>query len=186
MRRLAAFNQITLDGYFAGPDGDISWGRPQDAEFKAYVAENAKSGGVLVFGRLTYDLMASFWPTPLGTQHDPVVAERMNNLPKIVFSRTLDRCAWNNTTLIKGDLTAEIRKLKHESGPDMTILGSGSIVSQLAEQNLIDEYQFILNPVILGAGRTTFEGIKRKLALGLIRTRTFNNGNVLLCYEATT
>lgn len=184
MRKLAVFNNVTLDGYFAGKHGDISWAKGHtDAEFNAFVADNARSGGVLVLGRITYELMTSYWPTPLAMQHDPVVAERMNNLRKVVFSRTLDKASWNNTKLMKGDLTAEIRKLKSEPGDDMAILGSGTIVSQLAREGLIDEYQFVVNPVVLGEGRTMFDGIKDELSLKLTKTRPFGNGNVFLCYE---
>lgn len=187
MGRLVAFNSVTLDGYFAGKNGDISWAKAhQDPEFNAFVESNAVGGGTLVFGRITYELMASYWPTPMAAKNDPVVAERMNNLPKVVFSRTLARAPWNNTKLVKGDLTAEIRKLKAEPGRDMTILGSGSIVSQLAQEGLIDEFQFVVNPVVLGKGKTMFEGVKSAFALKLTRTRTFNSsGIVLLCYAPT-
>jgi len=185
MRELVAFINVTLDGYFAGPNGDLSWAhtRQRDPEWNAFVAENAKSGGQLLLGRVTYELMASYWPTPQATENDPVVAEGMNSLPKVVFSRTLDKAAWKNTRLVKGDMAAAVRKLKQEPGEGMAILGSGSVVSQLAEAGLIDEYQIVVNPVALGEGRTLFAGIKEKLTLKPTRTRTFGNGNVLLCYE---
>jgi dihydrofolate reductase len=185
MRKLIVFNQVTLDGYFAGVNGDISWAHKdnQDAEWNAFVAENANAGGVLVFGRITYQLMASYWPTPDAFKNAPIVAERMNNLPKVVFSRTLDKASWNNTTLVKGDMAAEIRKMKNDPGENMAILGSGSIVSQTAQAGLIDEYQIVVNPVVLGKGRTMFDGIKEKLTLKRTKTRIFGNGNVLLCYE---
>ena len=187
MRKLVAFNNVTLDGYFAGMNGDISWANKdnKDAEWNAFVADNAKGGGVLLFGRITYELMAGYWPTPSAIKNDPSVAERMNNLPKVVFSRTLDKASWNNTTLMKGDMAAEIRKMKKESGKGMAILGSGSIVLQLAQEGLIDEYQIVVNPVVLGKGRTMFDGIKEKLTLKLTKTRTLGNGNILLCYEPT-
>jgi len=184
MRRLVVFNNVTLDGYFSGMKGDISWAKGnQDAEFKAFAAENAKGGGVLVFGRITYELMMSYWPTPDAIKNDPIVAERMNNLPKVVFSKTLNKASWNNTTLVKGDPAAEIRKMKKEPGEDMAIMGSGSIVSQLTQARLIDEYQIVMNPVVVGKGRTMFEGVEEMLSLKLTNTRTFGNGNVLLCYE---
>ena len=184
MRKLLVFNQLSLDGYFTDRNGDISWahGGSDDPEWNAFVAENAKGGGQLLFGRITYDLMKSYWPTPIALKNDPVVAERMNNLPKVVFSRTLDEASWNNTTLVKGDLPAEIRRMKKEPGQDMVIMGSGSIVSQLAPEGLIDEYQFVIVPVVLGKGRTMFDGIKEKLSLRPTKTRTFGNGNIFLCY----
>jgi dihydrofolate reductase len=184
MRKLTAFNNVTLDGYFTGANGDFSWAHAgnDDAEYNAFVADNAKGGGQLLFGRVTYELMASYWPTPIATRNDPAVAERMNSLPKVVFSRTLDRPSWNNTKLVKGGLAAEVRAMKQEPGKDMAILGSGSIVAQLAQEALIDEFQLIVNPVVLGRGRTMFDGVKEALSLKLTKSRTFGNGKVLLCY----
>src|SRR5450755_3857158 len=182
MRKLIVFNHITLDGYFVGSSGDMSWAYEgnDDPEFAAFVAGNASGDGQLLFGRVTYELMAGYWPTAMADQHDPVVAEKMNSLSKIVFSRTLENATWKNTKLVKGDLVSEIRRMKNESGPDMTILGSGTIIAQLAPENLIDEYQVILDPVALGKGRSMFEGIPKMLKVKLIKTRTFNNGKIFL------
>ena len=185
MRKLKVFNQVSLDGYFSDGHGDMSWAHKQDAEWRAFTEEHARGGGELVFGRVTYELMASFWPTPAALKTAPAVAERMNSLPKVVFSRTLDRASWNNTRLIKGDLAAEVRKLKAEPGPDMVIMGSGSIVSQLIDARLIDEVQIVVNAIVLGSGRTMFEGVKERADLRLKKTRSFSNGNVVLWYEAT-
>jgi dihydrofolate reductase len=183
MPQLVVFNQVTLDGYFSDMNGDMSWAHREDAEWNAFVTDNAKGGGVLVFGRITYELMASFWPTPRAMQSFPIVAERMNSLPKVVFSRTLDQASWNNTRIVKSGMAAAIRRMKKEPGLDMALMGSGSIVSQLAQEGLIDEFQIVVNPIVLGKGRTMFEGITEKLSLRQTRSRTFRNGNVLLCYE---
>jgi dihydrofolate reductase len=183
MPKLVTYNMVSLDGYFTDANGDMSWAHKKDPEWQAFVSENASGGGQLLFGRVTYDLMASFWPTPIAAQSNPIVVERMNSLPKIVFSRTLDQASWNNTTLVKGDLTTEVRKLKREPGPNMTIMGSGSIVAQLADAGLIDEYQIVVSPLVLGSGRTLFEGVKRKLPMKFTKSRAFGNGNVVLCYE---
>jgi dihydrofolate reductase len=181
--RLVAFTNVTLDGYFSGLGGDLGWAKTNsDPEYDAFVADNAKSGGGLLLGRITYDMMASYWPTPQAARNDPAVAESMNRLPKVVFSRTMSRPSWSNTILLKGDLPAEVRKLK-QSGPDRAILGSGSIVAQLTKEGLIDEYQIMVNPVVLGQGKTLFEGIAKPLALTLTKTRSFANGNVFLCYQ---
>jgi dihydrofolate reductase len=176
---------MTLDGYFTDKNDDMSWAHSddKDTEWKAFVESNARGGGVLLFGRITYELMASYWPTPNAIQNYPIVAKQMNDLPKVVFSRTLDKVSWNNTKLVKSDMVAEIRKMKKEPGKDMVIFGSGNIVTQLAQEGLIDEYQIVVNPIVLGKGRTMFDGIKKKLTLKLTKTRTFGNGNVLLCYE---
>jgi dihydrofolate reductase len=183
MPNIIVFNQVTLDGYFTDMSGDMSWAHKQDVEWNSFVADNARGDSTLVFGRITYQMMASFWPTPNAHEMFPVVAERMNSLPKVVFSRTLDKASWNNTKLVKGDLATEVRKMKNEPGPDMVIMGSGTLVAQLAQEDLIDEYEIALNPIALGKGRTMFEGMKKKLNLKLTKTRTFSNGNVFLCYE---
>ena len=104
----------------------------------------------MLFGRVTYEMMKSYWPTPQAQKNAPEVAKQMNSLPKIVFSRTLQKPDWNNTRVIKGDLAAEVRKLKQAPGPDMVLMGSGSIVSQLALAGVIDEYQLVLYPVVIG------------------------------------
>lgn len=185
MRKLSVFNHISLDGYFVDKNGQMSWAKAhQDQEWNSFVAENAKGGGALVFGRVTYQMMAGFWPTPMAKEMMPDVAERMNNGPKIVFSRTLDSATWNNTRLIKGDLVGEVRKLKEESGDDMVIMGSGTIIAQLAPAHLIDSYQFVVNPIVLGGGRTMFQDLPNQLNLTLKESRAFGNGNVVLTYEA--
>ena len=178
------FNNVSLDGYFAGVNGDISWVHKdrRDEEWESFVADNARGGGTLLFGRVTYELMAAYWPTPEAARDFPEVAGQMNGLPKIVFSRTLAHAAWSNATVVKRPLIAEVRELKNAPGAEMVILGSGSIVAQLAPENLIDEYQLVVNPVVLGKGRTMFEGLKTLLRLRLTKTRAFSNGNVLLCY----
>jgi dihydrofolate reductase len=182
MRKLSVFNLVTLDGYFSGEGGDISWHRV-DPEFQEYAEKNATSGNTLLFGRVTYELMASYWPSPDSLKTDPIIAQGMNSSPKIVFSRTLKKADWANTRLVKDDLLGEVRKLKQQFGKDLTILGSGSIVAQLAQARLIDEYQILLNPVVLGKGKTMFEGVEGKPTLKLTSTCSFGNGNVLLCYE---
>ena len=181
MRRLTVFNLMTLDGYIAGQGGDISW-HNVDEEFQELANAASNSGNTLLFGRVTYELMAGFWPTPEAIRTDPIVAAGMNKSEKIVFSRTLQKADWNNTRLVKDDMLVEVRRLKQGAGKDLTVLGSGSIVAQLAEEGLIDEYQVLLNPVAIGQGKTMFEGLKHRLVLKLVRTRTFGNGNVLLTY----
>lgn len=185
MRKLIVFNHVTLDGYFVDANGGMSWAktRKDDAEWNAFVAGNASGEGPLLFGRKTYELMIQYWPTPMAAQHDAAVAERMNALPKVVFSTTMTDVSWSNTKLVKGDLAAEVRKMKEESGDGITILGSGMLVAQLADAGLIDEYHTVVNPIALGAGRTMFEGMKDKLMLKPAKSRTFGNGCVYLVYE---
>lgn len=184
MAKLTVFENVTLDGYFCGPNGDLSWAKQNiDEEWNKFVEENASAGGILLMGKVTYDMMIQYWPTPQAAKNDPVVAEQMNNRRKFVFSRTLDKPTWSNTKIIKGDIAAEVKRLKEESEKDMTILGSGSIVSQLTQAGLIDEYKLSVNPVIIGKGRTVFEGLKDKMNLKLTKSRNFKNGNVVLYYQ---
>ena len=185
MRKLNAFNFVTLNGYFKGPNGDVSWHR-HGTEENEYASEGLKSGGTLLFGRVTYEMMASYWPTPIALNNDPLVAEGMNSADKIVFSRTLKRAEWNNTRVMKDNIVQEIKKMKSDSGgpgKDMTLLGSGTILTQFAEQGLIDEYQIMVDPVVLGDGTPIFKDFKGKLDLKLTGTKTFKSGVVLLSYQ---
>jgi dihydrofolate reductase len=192
MRKLSVFNQVSVDGYFRTLNGDISWAHRADAgsadsaddEFRKFIEGNASAGGVLVFGRKTYEQMASFWPTPMAAQQFPIVAKQMNALPKVVFSTTLDKPEWTNTRLVNSDPVAEITRMKHEPGEPMTIMGSGTIVSQLTQAGLIDEYEILVIPVVLGEGKTMFDGVRKTLNLKLTSTRTFRNGKAFLVYQS--
>lgn len=185
MGKLRAFDFVSLDGYLNGPNGDISWTR-HDAEEAEFSGQNAESGSTLLFGRKTFELMAGYWPTPMARQNNPATADGMNKADKIVFSRTLKTAEWSNTRLVKDNIAEEVRKLKQMPGKEMTLLGSGSILTQLTEQGLIDEYQIMLNPVAIGSGTPIFQGIRRKLDLKLIATRTFKSGVLLLTYQPVT
>ncbi|HEY8143299.1 MAG TPA: dihydrofolate reductase family protein [Kofleriaceae bacterium] len=122
-RKLMVFDQVTLDGYFTGEGGDLSWAHAsQDAQWKEFSAQNARGEAVFLMGRVTYEMMSSYWPTPEAAKQMPVVAEAMNRNQKIVFSRTLDKPSWNNTRVVKQDLAAEVRRLKDESGPPLLIM----------------------------------------------------------------
>ncbi len=182
MRRLLEFNMVSLDGYFEGPNHDISWHNVDD-EFNEYAVSMLDSVGLLLFGRVTYELMAGYWPSAEGLRDDPVVAGRMNNLPKVVFSRTLEKAGWNNTELVKDDIGGFIKQMKQQPGKDMVILGSGSIVSECTRNGLIDEHRIMVNPVILGEGTPLFKGLNMRLGLKLLKTMTLKSGNVLFSYE---
>jgi dihydrofolate reductase len=183
MRKLMVFNMMSLDGFIADSQGDMSWARKHDQEWNAFSSQNASGEAVLVFGRVTYDMMASYWPTPAAAEASPETAKRMNELQKIVFSRRTDRACWQNSTLLKGDLADEVRRLKAQSGADLVILGSASLVRQLAAERLIDGYQIAVNPVVLGGGKSMFANLQHKMDLRLVDSRTFKNGNVFLSYQ---
>ena len=182
MAKLNAFIFTTLNGFYHGAGGDIRWHRHGEEE-NQYASESMKGGGILLFGRKTYDLMASYWPTPMALQNDPKVAEGMNRAEKVVFSRTMKKADWANTRVLNGDLGEEARRLKRESPKDMVLLGSGHVLTQLADLGLVDEYLVMVDPVALGEGGTLLKGLKSKLDLKLTSTRAFKSGVVLLSYE---
>lgn len=183
MGRISVFNFITLNGFFEGPEkGEMGWHKHGEEE-NDFAVEMLKSGNTLLFGRITYALMASYWPTPMAIENEPAVAEGMNKAEKIVFSTSLKKAEWNNTRLVKENIFEEVKKLKKIPGKDMAVLGSGSIITQFAEHGLIDEYQLLVDPVIIGDGRTIFKGLSRQLDLKLKHTRTLKSGVILLCYE---
>jgi dihydrofolate reductase len=184
-RKLGMFNNVSLDGYFTDAEGDMSFAKPQghDDEHLEFIRQNARGGSVLVFGRVTYEMMASFWPTDMAKQMMPEVAKTMNTSPKLVFSRTLKKADWAGTTLLSGDPATEIARLKKEDGPDMTVLGSGRIAAQLAQAGLFDEIGLMVIPVVLGQGRTLFEDVTGRPRLKLKQARPFRSGNVYLTYQ---
>jgi dihydrofolate reductase len=182
MRKVTVFNFITLNGFFKGPNEDISWHKHGDEE-SAFAAEGSKSGSALLFGRVTFQMMEGYWPTPMAKQSSPEVAEGMNASEKIVFSKTLKSTNWKNSRIVRDNPIDEVKRLKKEKGNDLTVLGSGSIVTQLAENNLIDTYMLMVDPVVLGEGTPIFHGIKRQPDLKLIDTRKFKSGVVLLTYQ---
>ncbi len=182
MGKLSSFQFLTLNGYYKGPGEDISW-HQHGGEESEYANEGLQSNSILLFGRTTYEMMASFWPTPQALESMPGVAKGMNASEKIVISRSLPKASWNNTRIIKGNLETAIGQLKKESKKSITILGSGSILRQLASAGLVDEYQFMIDPVALGQGSPILEGISDKLVLQLTHHRVFNSGVVLLSYQ---
>ena len=182
MRKVSMFNFITLNGFYKGANEDISW-HVHGGEEAEFSEKEAQSESILLFGRKTYEMMYSFWPTPQAHESFPVVADGMNKSQKIVVSNTLETAAWNNTTILKGNLAEEIKRLKGKPGNDITILGSGSIVTQLADAGLIDAYQIMIDPVAIGEGTSIFSGISHNLNLKLTDTKIFKSGVVLLCYE---
>jgi dihydrofolate reductase len=189
MRKISVFNHVSVDGFFAVPHGEMDWfmGIKKDEEYEAHTHEqSSRSGNTLIFGHTTYEMMKSYWPTLDAIRNDQDMARIVNNSPKIVFSKKLKKVEemanWKNIKLFHEIKLEEIIKLKEEAGEDFTILGSGSIVQQFANLGLIDEYQLVVVPVVLGAGKPLFKNVK-KMNLKLLEARAFNNGVVLLRYD---
>jgi dihydrofolate reductase len=185
VRRLNSFLVVTLDGYYEGPNQEFDWPNVDD-EFNRFGVGQLNDTGLLLFGRVTYELMASYWPTPAAEQDDPVVAEKMNALPKIVVSTTLKKAEWNNTRLVRENVAEEIAGLKRQPGKDLAIFGSSDLTTSLVRLGLVDELRILVNPVALGAGRSIFRSADQRLQLKLLQTRTFSSGNVLLTYQPLT
>jgi dihydrofolate reductase len=182
VRKLYSFMVITLDGFYEGPNQEFDWPNV-DEEFNEFGIGQLNDSDVLLFGRVTYEGMAGYWPTPAARQDDPRVAELMNTLPKIVVSTTLTSADWNNTRLVGGNVDEEITKLKQQPGKGLAIMGSPSLTVSLIEMGLVDELRVLVNPVILGGGRSLFRSTTERLRLELLQTRTFRSGNVLLTYR---
>ncbi|WP_298712358.1 dihydrofolate reductase family protein [Chitinophaga sp.] len=179
MRKLFVSNLASLDGYIAGPNREIDW-HNVDGEYESYGVKMMNSSGAILFGRITYDLMAGYWPG--ATDNNPEVTRQMNELPKYVFSNSLQSVSWNNAHLVKEPMESFVRKLKEEDGNDIVLLGSGTIVSQLTALRLIDEYRIFTVPVLLGGGIPAFPPGFGRTGLELVSSREFSEGNVLNTY----
>lgn len=180
MAKLLVFNFLSLNGFFKRPDGDTNW-HLHGADENEYGLEGIRQNTTLLFGRVTYEMMSSFWPTEQARQMMPEMAKGMNNAEKIVFSRTLKKATWNHTRIVNKGLLEEVRRLK-QSGKDLTLLGSGSIVTQLAEAGLIDHYELMIDPILLGEGTPFCQHLKKTVRLKLTNSRTFNSGIIVLSY----
>jgi dihydrofolate reductase len=182
MAHISTFLQVSIDGYFAGPAGEIDWFKNSpDPEFQAFSLERASGDSTLLFGRTTYEMMASAWPSDQAHEDQPGMAGVMAGSPKIVFSKSMQSVEegprWRNVEL-RREIDADA--LRRDDG-NYTTLGSGSIVQQLTRLGLVDEYSFVVNPVILGAGKSAFSAVPRE-QLELTDARSFKNGLAWLTY----
>src|SRR5881409_1391613 len=180
MRRVVMWNMVTLDGFFEGPKSwDIDWHEyVWGEELEQLSIDQSKSIGILLFGRVTYQGMASYWSTAHGE-----IADFMNSVPKIVFSRTLERAEWKNTRLVRENAAEEVARLKQEPGKDLFIFGSANLSSTLMRDGLIDEYRLGLTPVILGGGNPLFKLSPERMKLTLVESRPLKAGCVILRYQ---
>ena len=186
MRKVIFFMMTTLNGFYERGRWDVDpnaldWHHTDD-EFATFAAEQLGEADTILFGRVTYEGMATYWPTPEAIAADPAVAEKMNALPKVVFSRTLQGVGWSNSRLAEADVAGEIRRLREQPGKAIIVLASSDLAASLAAEGLIDEYRIMVNPVLVGRGKSVFAGLARDVPLKLLDTRTFGNGNVLLTY----
>ena len=194
-RRIVMFNWLTADGYFAGPDGNLTWVVPDEEQAQAAV-DGIPIFDTALFGRRTYERFEAFWRHAVddsSTAPDPhrpgqrsrehrAIAVWLNEMTKLVFSRTLKDATWRNSRVVHALDSGEIESMKRRPGKDMIILGSGSVVSQLTQYGLIDEYQFVVCPVFLGSGRPLLDGVSKSVRLDLLEAKQYRSGDVLLRY----
>ncbi len=180
MRKVIVSNLVSVDGFFEGPNKELDW-HVGDDEFFAYAKEMLRNADTLIFGAVTYKMMAAYWPTaPLDE-----IAEKMNSLPKVVFSKSLKKVEWNHSRLVGNDAREEIAQLKQDPGKDIVVLGSATLASSLLQSGLVDEYRVIVNPVLLGRGHPLFMGITDRIRLKLLATKVLGSGVVILSYQKT-
>jgi len=178
MRRLIVSNAMSLDGFFEGSKKEIAW-FPVDEEFFGYAKDMLRRADTLLFGRATYEHMAAYWPTAPAEE----IADKMNGLPKLVASRTLQEASWNNSKVIKANVAEEIAKLKQLPGKDIVLLGSSVLASSLLQEGLIDEYRVILAPLLIGRGGPLFKDISRQIKFKLEKTLLLKSGVIVLYYQ---
>lgn len=180
MSRLILWNAVTVDGFFEGTKSwDLDWHRTIWGEdLQRFSLEQLRSADRLLFGRVTYQGMAAYWKTAQGED-----ADLMNRLPKVVFSRTLENVDWANTTLLKGDLVAEVQKLKRQGDGNTFVFGSANLSASLIEHGLFDEYRLAIAPLLLGRGNPLFKPLGKRLPMKLLESRPLSNGSVIVRYE---
>ncbi|HVY28366.1 MAG TPA: dihydrofolate reductase family protein [Polyangiaceae bacterium] len=194
-RSIVTYTQVSADGFFADPEGGLDW-VVSDPEVHARAVQGMPHTDLMLFGRKTYEMFAGFWPNALenleqagphgSRKRDPAfaaMAHWLNDTKKLVASRSLPRAHWSNSELCRDFDAAKVRQLKQSSGKGILVFGSSSVVSQLAEWGVVDEYRFLVCPVLLGKGRTLLGNTSQRLALELVESQSFPSGNVLLSYR---
>jgi dihydrofolate reductase len=185
MRKVVLFMHLSLDGFAAGPNGELNW-VPYDDETQDYADGIVSTVGAAIYGRVTYGMMEGYWPTvpnnPSSSQREKDHANWYMNIEKIVLSKNLMQVNSNNTKLIKENIVEEIGKLKEQSGKDLVIFGSPSVAKTFIQLGLIDEFQLTVSPVILGRGVRLFEDLQKQMNLELLSCRALKSGIITLHY----
>lgn len=188
MRKIITTTWVTLDGFIAGPNGEMEWvGESYDDAMGTYENDLVSSADTLLLGRVTYESFAGSWPdvpdNPSVSEGEREYARKLNAMRKIVVSRTLEKAEWNNSSLVREINPEEIRSLKQEPGRDIVIYGSASLIQALTNLGFIDEYQILVHPVVLGGGKPLWQNILEKTKLSLVNTKVHPSGVVLLSYQ---
>ncbi len=184
MRKVKLLMQMTINGYVAGPNGENDWMTwNPDAELIEFMNSLYDSSGTLLLGRKTADFFINYWEDAFNKKPETPFAKKIVDLPKVVFTKTLDESTWNNTTLAKGNLAEEIANLKKQNGKDIIIIGSPTFVSSLIKEGLIDEYHLIINPTAMGNGMTIFNSLDSIRKFTPIQAKLYPGGKTVLSYK---
>jgi dihydrofolate reductase len=185
-RHLYVSMLVSLDGYIEGPHNELDWFDDENPQFERYCDEMIDSVDVALFGRRSYDLMFSYWPkaeAEAGSPRELAFARKMNALPKVVFSRTLERAEWSNTRIVRDRIAEHVTELKSQPGKSIVVWAGAEVVSTLSDLDLVDEYRLVVHPVLLGSGTPYFKNVRAPKKLRHVRTTQLGEGLVVLCYE---
>lgn len=178
MRRVVLQMSVSVDGFVAGPRGGLGGSMPEDDDLISWKLEQLHQTGTHIMGRVTYQQMAAHWPKATDDYAGP-----MNELPKVAFSKTLQRADWNNSSVARGDTAEEIARLKREPGKDIMAHGGAAFIQALSNLGLIDEYRLVIEPVALGNGLPMFKDLPAALRLTLVEAKTFSTGTTAHVYQ---
>ncbi|OBQ60187.1 dihydrofolate reductase family protein [Mesorhizobium erdmanii] len=177
MRKVVLIMAMSIDGYVVGPEGMPTGGSPEPAELKRWKLDRIRRAGTHIMGRVSYEEMGPYWQ-----KSDDAYAEPMNDIPKVVFSKTLKEATWPDSTIAKGDLHEEISRLKKQRGGEIIAWGGASFAQALSKAGLIDEYVIVTRPVAYGGGKPLFSGLPAALTLNVLVTAAYDNGTMLRVY----
>ena len=184
MRKLKLQMQMSLDGYVARPNGELDWMTwNQDDQLMQFINSLIDSSDTILLGRKMTDVFVSYWENAVSNNPDTPFAKKMVDIPKVVFTKTLDKSTWNNTTLAKGNLAEEIANLKKQNGKDIIVYGGAGFVSSLIKEGLIDEYHLFVNPTAIGNGMTIFKSLDRTQKFSVIQSKFYSCGITVLSYK---
>lgn len=186
VRRLYVSMIVSLDGFIEGPNRELDWFEDGDPQFERYCDEMVDSVGLALYGRRAYELMVSHWPNAEANPSSPAelaFARKMNALPKVVLSRTLEKATWNNTRIVRDRVGETISELKRTPGKPIVAWAGAGLVSTLSRLGLVDEYRLIVHPIVLGKGTPLFQDVEARRRLRLIRTTQLGKSLVVMCYE---
>jgi dihydrofolate reductase len=188
MRKVILFMHVSLDGFIAGPNGELDWTVTDDEMNDDLLPDLPRTVDTALLGRVAYQDLANYWPSaatnPSSSKGEIAFAHWIDKAPKIVFSKTLEKVEWQNSRIVKGNIAEEIATLKQQEGQDLVLFGGVGIAQTFMQHGFIDEYRLVVHPVLLGSGKSLFQDIKNRIHLKLVNTKAFRSGAILLHYQS--